>query len=196
MSKGRNDPKEWTPVRLLDNKEYHGRLGLTWKYVLLNPASYSVEIFAKVSVDLIFHPERNSKNIRRADILADTDADNNSEPIGICGEVKMEGMICTRVIRRRLMPRNPNLDRELEQWCYLYAMEGEQAPNLVIYLSHFKDGEVPYYVPEVRGIAFELRNGKIYIAYLPLFEASTIDERLLRIALNLLKTIHRHWYPS
>jgi len=194
MPKGRNDPKEWTPVKLLDDKEYHGgRLGSTWKYVLLNPASYSVEIFAKVSVDLIFHPERNSKNIRRADILADTDA---VESIPTSEEVKVGGMICTRVLRRRLMPRNPNLDRELEQTCYLYAIEGEQAPSLVIYLSHFKDGRVPYYVPEVRGIAFELRDGKIYIAYLPLFEVSTIDERLERIALNLLKTIHRHWYRS
>ena len=189
---GVRNPKGWDPTELIEVDFVGTNLKEPWKYVLSNPASYSPEIFAKVSIDLIFHPERNSKNIRRADILYDGNSDS-AEWVMRHDEAKVERMRCIRVIRRRLMPRNPNLDPELEQTCCLYAREGETLPTLVMYFSLFDGEKVPYYVPEVRGIAFELRDGNIYIAYLPCFGRSTIDDRLQRVALNLLRTVHRHW---
>jgi hypothetical protein len=93
------------------------------------------------------------------------------------------------------MPRNPNLDPELEQTCRPYAADGEQWPTFVTYHCHHNEAiGVPYYVPDVLGIAFELYEGHIYLAYLPLPDKPCTDERLQRVAMNLLRTIHRHWY--
>jgi tRNASer (uridine44-2'-O)-methyltransferase len=182
MSAGKNDPKEWHPVDMAN--AMGGGLTREWTYVLRNVAPYSRDTFARVSLELVFHPERNSKNIRRGDILSDS-CD--------CGEEWLAGMICTRVIRRRLMPRNPNVDNELVQTCSFHA-KGQDPPTLVIYRSECTEkGNLPYYVPAVRAVAFEFSDGNVYLAYLP-FPGTEIDERLQRVALNLLRTIHRHWY--
>jgi hypothetical protein len=191
----RNDPREWSPVELFNSenatKEKKSGLCSPWQYIISNPATYPPEIFAQVSLQLILHPERNSKNIRRADILSDTDTNPD---LLTNTEQHIKNRICTRIIRTRLMPRNPNLDHELEQTCRFYVAEGDTSSTLVTYHSHFpEDGEVPYYVPPVLGIAFELFEERMYIAYLPL-PGTSIDDRSQRIALNLLRTIHRHWY--
>src|SRR5579862_7614683 len=166
MPSRRNDPREWSPVNLLSPNKINGRLQPSWEYILSNPANYPAEIFAQVALSLILHPERNSKNIRRADILWDTDADPDVQN-DVGGNI--DGMICSRTIRRRLMPRNPNLDPELEQTCCFYNEEGNPWPALVTYHCHYVEGVgVPYYVPDVLGVAFELHEGNIYLAYLPL----------------------------
>jgi tRNASer (uridine44-2'-O)-methyltransferase len=195
MPKRRNAPKQWSPVTLTggnpDKKEV-GRLQTPWQYIISNAAPYPADLFAHITRQLILHPERNSKNIRRADILSDTDADLDIPRDVFPG---IAGMICTRTIRRQLMPRNPNLDPELEQTCRLYALEGESFHSLVTYHSHYVESVgVPYYFPDVLGIAFELYEGNVYLAYLPLPETSCVSDRLQRVALNLLMTIHRHWY--
>src|SRR5579871_2309451 len=118
----RKDPREWAPVNLLLSSGEQGRLCSPWEYIVSNPSSYPPEIFAQVVQELIFHPERNSKNIRRADILLDSDTDpDKCADVGEC----IDGMLCMRSIRRRLMPRNPNLDAELEQTCSLYIIAAE-----------------------------------------------------------------------
>jgi hypothetical protein len=197
MPKKRNDPKEWTPVEPTEDTSEcvttFGRLGSSWEYVLCNPVKYSAAVFAEVALQLILHPERNSKNIRRADIISDSDDTTESTT----GLENVEGLICTRVIRRRLMPRNPNMDAELEQTCCMYTEKGESAPSLVTYLCHYDEKiGVPYYVPDVLGVGFELFEGYLYLAYLPLPNISCRGERLQRVAINLLRTIHRHWYIS
>ena len=195
MPSRRNDPREWSPVTLVrqtDENTINRRLQPSWEYILSNPANYPAEIFAQVALSLILHPERNSKNIRRADILSDTDTDPDVQE-HVAGTV--DGMTCSRTIRRRLMPRNPNLDPELEQTCRFYIAEGNLWPTLVTYHCHYVESVgVPYYVPDVLGVAFELYEGNIYLSYLPLKGISCTDERLQRVALNLLRTIHRHWY--
>jgi len=197
MPRRRNDPREWAPVNLIhpvNEDKVQGRLPGPWQYIICNPATYSPEIFAQVAIQLIHHPERNSKNIRRADILSDTD-DNPDFPSEIVDE--LYGVVCTRSIRRRLMPRNPNLDPSLEQTCRIYAADGEQWSTLVTYHCHYNEAVgVPYYVPDVLGIAFELHEGNISLAYLLLPDKPCMDERLQRVAINLLRTIHRHWYRN
>ena len=197
MPRRRNDPREWNPELLVDERtqSIRGRLQNPWKYIYSNVAPYSAEIFTHVALALIHHPERNSKNIRRADILQDTDFNPDvpldSETVdGQC----VTGMRCIRTIRRRFMPRNPNLDDELEQTCRFYAAEDDFEATLVTYYCHFVDGKVPYYVPDVLGIGFELFEGRVYIAYLPLSSHDCTSDRLLGVALNLLRTFHRHWY--
>ena len=191
----RNDPKEWSPATLAsrtDTESVLGRLRPPWQYILSNPAKYSAEIFAHVALQLVLHPERNSSNIRRADILSDTtdpDLDIHDSP-GEC----TNRVICSRTIRRRLMPRNPNLDPELDQTCRFYVEDGETTAHLVTYHCHYIESVgVPYYVPDVLGVAFELYQGKVSLAYLPMPGRSSTEDRLHRVALNLLRTIHRHW---
>jgi tRNASer (uridine44-2'-O)-methyltransferase len=197
MPKRRNDQRGWCPVTLAggDNTgEAKGMLCAPWEYIISHPASYPPEIFAHIALELIFHPERNSKHIRRADILSDSAADADIPTVD--GDV-VDGMVCSRVIRRRLMPRNPNLDGELEQTCRLYVVEGENLVTLVSYHCHFaEEVGVPYYFPDVLGVAFELFEGSIFLAYLPLPGKGCMDDRLQRVALNLLQTLHRHWYNS
>lgn len=158
-----------------------------------NLALYSAEVFTEVNLQLILHPERNTKHIRRADILNDSETDPynlNNDHEGTWG------MTCTRTIGRRLMPRNPNFDSELEQTCRFYALEGEDEATVVTYHNHFVEGEkLPYYVPGVLGIAFELFEGIVYLSYLPVPNTSSEDDRLQRTALHLLQTLHRHWFP-
>ena len=182
MPSRRNDPKEWSPILQPDTV---GRLRLPWQYICLNSATYPPEIFAQVALQLIRHPERNSKNICRADILSDIENEAVTDNIN--------GMKCSRTIRRRLMPRNPNLDPELEQTCRFHIAERELWPSLVTYQCHYGES-VPYYHPDVLGVAFELYEGNIYLAYLPLPDISCTEDRLQRVALNLLRTFHRHWY--
>ena len=78
MTKRRNAPKEWSPVTLTggtpDKKEV-GWLQTPWQYVISNAAPYPAERFTQIILQLILHPECNSKNIRRANILSDTDMD-------------------------------------------------------------------------------------------------------------------------
>src|SRR5208282_5423127 len=147
MPSRRNDPREWSPVTLTHQTHentINGRLQAPWVYILSNPAKYPPEIFAQVAYSLILHPERNSKNIRRADILSDTETDPDLRE-HVAGTV--DGMICSRTIRRRLMPRNPNLDPELEQTCRFYIAEGNLWPTLVTYHCHYVESVgVPYYV--------------------------------------------------
>jgi len=197
MPSRRNDPREWSPATLVPHTNENtvgGRLYTPWEYILSNPATYNSEIFAKVGLSLILHPERNSKNIRRADILSDSDTDPD---IHVDIAESIDGMICSRTIRRRLMPRNPNLDRELEQTCRFYVEEGNSWPTLVTYYCHYVESVgVPYYVPDVLGVAFELYEGNLYLAYLPRPGISCTNDRLERVAFNLLRTIHRHWYVS
>jgi tRNASer (uridine44-2'-O)-methyltransferase len=179
--------------------EVKGMLRAPWSYILSNPASYPPEIFAQVGLELIFHPERNSKHIRRADILADSATDIDVVTVdgdGVDGDV-VDGMFCTRTIRRRLMPRNPNLDGELEQSCRLYVVEGETCATLVTYHCYYvEEVGVPYYFPDVLGVAFELYGSNISLAYLPLPGKVCTNDRLQRVAFNLLQTLHRHWYHS
>jgi tRNASer (uridine44-2'-O)-methyltransferase len=199
MPSKRNDPKGWEPVFFTNpgqdsDRSIRGRLKLPWEYVLCNQAPYSADIFSKVAVQLVFHPERNSKNILRADISYDSDVD--SEYIHKSAAVppeKLDNVVCYRTICRRLMPRNPNLDASLEQTCRFYIVDGDTDPTLCLYTGKFTEN-VPYYAPDVVGIGFELYDGKIWIAYLPFEGVDWREERLTRVATNLLRTMHRHWF--
>src|SRR5438477_10306694 len=127
MTKLSKDPKGWTPT-LLDtvNNTPKGRLCEGWKYMISNPACYSADIFTQVNMELLMHPERNTKNIRRTDILSDSETEletgiNDTGEEERLKEEEVPGMLCVRTIRRKLMPRNPNFDAELQQTCRFYA---------------------------------------------------------------------------
>ena len=151
-----------------------------WSSIITAPAYAPLNSWQTVMQNLIRHPERNSSNILRADILSETQATNTS--------VEGEG-VKQWTIKRALLPRRPNLDWRMEQTCTLYYRrpqsrdqgepheEEEITEAVVIYtpligaISHPKQalpqtsesmlgtppsGEeyIPFYHPKVRALAF------------------------------------------
>ncbi|KAE8374896.1 uracil-O(2)--methyltransferase [Aspergillus bertholletiae] len=88
------------------------------------------------------------------------DAADHVEPI-VAKEVA--GFDLTRTVVRRLIPRNPKLDRPLEQTCHFY--EADIAPSasqksqlrrfLAVYTPHVASKEeIPFYHPLLRSLAY------------------------------------------
>ena len=145
----------------------------------------------------------------RCDILEDLPDPEDIVPI-------FEGYQCTRSIRRKLMPRRPS-DGTLLQDCYFYE-SFDLNDALLIMLPHLStrtEEAVPFYHPQVAGLAFryfdqarfqddhELGPGLLQLDHLAL-EAPDIrsippgqaywpgDSRTYRTALQLLSLITRH----
>lgn len=98
-----------------------------WVSIITAPAYAPLQSWLTVMQSLIRHPERNSSNILRADILAETPAgsSNVSEMEGARGWEKQW------TIRRALLPRRPNLDWKMEQDCSLFYRFRGAATTLV-----------------------------------------------------------------
>ncbi|SAM59692.1 related to TRM44-tRNA(Ser) Um(44) 2'-O-methyltransferase [Ustilago bromivora] len=153
-----------------------------WVSVITAPAYAPFESWLNVMQSLIRHPERNSSNILRADILSETCAQQDE------GGGKQGGWKKQWTIRRALLPRRPNLDWRMEQDCSLHYRlhphsageeHGEEGVEeaVVIYTpligaeSHPKmtipeegrgglgqplptEAYIPFYHPKVRALAF------------------------------------------
>ncbi|SPO20367.1 related to TRM44 - tRNA(Ser) Um(44) 2'-O-methyltransferase [Ustilago trichophora] len=151
-----------------------------WTSVISAPAYAPMASWLTVMQSLIRHPEHNSSNILRADILSE------SEP----SHAEQQGWRKQWTIRRALLPRRPNLDWRMEQDCSLYyyyrnggdghgeVEEEDVAEAVVIYTpligaaSHPKmeqeevgvmgqppqrETSIPFYHPKVRALAFHFR---------------------------------------
>ena len=109
----------------------------------------------------------------------------------------------TRTVIRRLIPRNPQLDKPLLQTCHIY--DAGTSRHLVVYQPHVSSAEAtPWYHPPIRALAYlyetatpdrgSLLNATISVHILP-FEAhasaTTIPNRLHRTLLSLLHTLIR-----
>ncbi|KAH8431575.1 tRNA (uracil) methyltransferase [Aspergillus melleus] len=96
------------------------------------------------------------------DAEAETEAAETVEPIPA---QDVPGFELTRTVVRRFIPRNPNLDRELEQTCHFYdRFKGSEKDGdlstpasrdvLVVYTPHATSKEdTPYYHPQIRALA-------------------------------------------
>lgn len=83
-----------------------------WISVITAPAYAPFQSWITVMQNLIRHPERNSSNILRADILDESTTEE--------GERRGAGWRKQWSIKRALLPRRPNLDWRMEQNCSLY----------------------------------------------------------------------------
>ncbi|KAL5339634.1 hypothetical protein BJX70DRAFT_363513 [Aspergillus crustosus] len=125
---------------------------------------YPVEAVQNTTAFLMANPGLNSTVLFRADILYDSQAE---EPLAqFAPEVvpvtarEIPGLELARTVVRRLIPRNSQLDRSLDQTCHFYATSslsprasGERF--LIIYTPHVSSKEeIPYYHPFLRSIAF------------------------------------------
>ena len=189
-----------------------------WLTILETPCTFGPEIFNTVMLNLIKNPNITSSHLFRADILYDSSSELLKVP-DKDGELRQcldqehsdpYGFHRQRVIVRKLIPRNEQLDRLLLQTCHFstdaYGREGE---SLVVYIPHVHDAEsMPFYHPAVEKLAFLHRwrtasgqaqeydssgamSGSLSVSYL-LYPETSVTSKLQRTALKLLQTVHKH----
>jgi tRNASer (uridine44-2'-O)-methyltransferase len=177
--------------------------------------------FALATNVLLTQPNLNSSHLFRADILHDSAKDlktpiEHEKDHGLAAATQkydedverrlaecFVGFTLTRTVVRRLIPRNPLLDKPLIQTCHAY--EAGKLKRLVVYLPHVDSAQaMPWYHPPVRALAYLYEMSKIddqgpatatiSVHVLP-FEVSppgtTIPNRLHRTLLSLLDTLSR-----
>ena len=190
-----------------------------WLHVLQKPCDFPSDIFTSVSLNLIRNPNINSSLLFRADVLYDSQngelADQESQEDGLNHTLEeysiqhgdLPGFEIDRTIIRRMIPRNPQLDKPIAQTC-LFLRSTDPNRNveqmLVVYLPHANDVDaVPWYHPRVQALAYlhswkpsdssEPPRGHISLHY-RLFpsERLPLSPRLIRTGEHLLSTVHKH----
>lgn len=171
------------------NEVQHRTFQDHWIPLAQSTAGYSIYAWSKAIEHLIYNPEQSSSTILRADILSDEGKDDSS-----IGHLK-----CQRRIVRNILPRRPNLDKNLEQVCVIYMDDEskEGIATLTPILNNKSAEEIPYYHPKVQSLAFhfcknddETTITRLYI--IPFAEEQTFNaitspqSRLSRTALALL----------
>ncbi|KAK6432704.1 tRNA(Ser) Um(44) 2'-O-methyltransferase [Oleoguttula sp. CCFEE 5521] len=182
----------------------------SWTTALAALCRFPPEVFEVVMLDLVRHPKLTSSNIVRADIIHDSAEQVHREdhPDLSVGTYEASGWHCDRYLVRRLIPRNQQRDRLLEQTCLFLSRDTENnTESLVIYIPHVMRAEdMPHYHPTVKQLAFHHsypRNpsplgpgkdaGKISLSYAYFDSNQSLDDtRLDRTALKLLQTVHKH----
>ncbi|EGD85026.2 hypothetical protein H112_08751 [Trichophyton rubrum D6] len=182
--------------------------------------SFGPAVFVSVSTHLLANPNLISPSLFRADILHDsagvlatTTAEHEHD--GPAAEKEAEivchaknarlplcfpGFDLDRVVVRRLIPRNPNLDPPHDQTCHLYqnTKESDITSHLAVYYPHAaQEKDIPFYHPLVRGFALlyshstSTGQGTLSLHFLPFPPGipTTVSNRLHRTLLNLL-SIH------
>ncbi|KAK4055744.1 tRNA(Ser) Um(44) 2'-O-methyltransferase [Microbotryomycetes sp. JL201] len=188
-------------------------LGTDWLGVLECPASqFDPSHFYEAIMLQVMHPEYNSTTILRSDVLVDERFDQ--EPGLSRRAPQVNGLECTRRIRRRLIPKQTR-DQALEQECWIYNRSRpekqdsddsivDQARLLVLdvdldYLERENHRKMPYYHPTVASLAFSyIGNGETATIRLdlrplpsePLPRPLPASHRLYRTGLALLRHLH------
>lgn len=175
--------------------------GATWTPLFKHDCSFPPEIFREVMLNLIRNPNINSNHLFRADVSLDAP---------FVEDLQIESEIPPRVAHfldfdlktvmvRTMIPRNPLLDKPLDQTCIFYEQKHEEEIlSLVIYVPHISCAEeTPFYHPAVRGIGFLHKynqtdeKGVISIHY-SFFDSDPRSTKLERTAQHLLAVLHKH----
>ncbi len=214
---GRDDLAGDSLEKVLRPKTSQQLPGAAWLHVGENTCDFSPDIFTSVSLNLLRNPNINSSLLFRADILYDSE--KNEPTDGQLSEEEqskalqryhiqggdLPGFAVTRTIVRRMIPRNPQLDKPIAQTCiFLFSPAGDIQQTIVVYLPHSHDAnEVPWYHPRIQSLAYlhtwnsspsyQSPKGSISLHY-RLFpsESLPLSPRLLRTGQHLLTTIHKH----
>lgn len=179
-----------------------------WTPLFKEECNFGAEIFEQVMLNLIKNPNNNSSWLFRADILLDRAGSEVSESASSDLDCptqipEFDGLHVTRLLVRRLIPRNQVRDKPLDQTCVFYKGQVSESDvtsqrSLILYLPHVgSEMDVPFYHPAVRGIAFlhdwneAEAKGSVATHYL-FFDSTERAEKLTRTALNLLRVLHKH----
>lgn len=209
-----SDSTEIHPSQQLPNE--------AWLAVLQHSCQFPPHIFESVSLNLLKNPNINSSLLFRADVLYDSLSELTNVQVSDSEENQLRhwlreynvqdgqlpGFEVKRTIIRRMIPRNPQLDKPIAQTCLLLQSSTDSTGNLkrslVIYIPHASSiDEVPWYHPRVQSLAYmhcwnptaysEKPQGTISLHYrLYPSESLPLSSRLLRTGQHLLSTIHKH----
>ena len=195
----------------------------TWLPVLQHSCDFPPNVFESVALNLLKNPNINSSLLFRADILYDSSNDElTNVQLPEIEETQLRHWLreynvrdgqfpsfeVKRTVVRRMIPRNPQLDKPIAQTCLLLRSSAENTGDLkrslVIYIPHAASvDEVPWYHPRVQALAYmhcwdpiassEKSQGIISLHYrLYPSESLPLSPRLLRTGQHLLSTIHKH----
>ena len=183
--------------------------------------AFDSKSFLEVTDLLLQNPNLNSSHLFRADILHDNahQLRNLSEKEKDCELRDSEGEVASRnetelpnlpphipganldrTVFRRLIPRKPQLDRAIRQWCYVYKLTGSPGTTsgyVVVYVPQVDSGaDMPWYHPPVKSLAYVYeqteRESRLSIHFLPFLKSSqALSPRLHRTFLSLLQTFIR-----
>ena len=191
----------------------------TWLLVLQQSCDFGTDVFKSVSLNLLKNPNINSSLLFRADILYDS-SDELTDDALVEAERRrvlrtysiqhgdLPGYTVERTILRRMIPRNPQLDKPILQTCvFLRCSNSSIQQSLVVYIPHAPSAEeMPWYHPRVQALAYLHTcptTGKPEVTgtvqlYYRLFpdEARPLSTRLERTAQHLLSTIIKHGHGS
>lgn len=193
-----------------------------WLPVLQHACDFPPDVFETIGLNLIKNPSINSSELFRADILYDSQSDELADaplPQQVRGDAlsfynighgvfpELRGFDVERTILRRMIPRNPQLDKATLQTCLFLTCKKERAgfeQHIVIYIPHSATcEELPWYHPRVQALAYlhswnassseKGREGTISLHYrLYSTDSSPLNERLLRTGQHLLTTLYKH----
>ena len=193
-----------------------------WLPILQHSCHFPPDVFESVSLNLLKNPNINSSLLFRADILYDSSknelTDVHSSEIEKTQlsywlreynvrDGELPSFEVKRTLIRRMVPRNPQLDKPIAQTCLLLQSSTENPHlkrSLVVYIPHAPSiDQVPWYHPRVKSLAYmhcwnptassENSQGTISLHYrLHPSESLPLSPRLLRTAQHLLSTIHKH----
>ncbi|KNG80526.1 tRNA (uracil-O(2)-)-methyltransferase [Aspergillus nomiae NRRL 13137] len=242
---GKPLPETLEPSSILQNTPTEE--WVTSKDLIEDGLTFSPEAMKDLTIYLLGNININSTHLFRADILYDSqgvlstpqqkelsfaqtgntsveataDAEDRVEPIAA---KEVAGFNLNRTVVRRLIPRNPKLDRPLEQTCHFY--EADIAPIsdgatqqsrlrrfLAVYTPHVASKEdIPFYHPLLRSLAYLYDftddatesteagsgSGALSLHFLP-YPEEAIPNRLERTLHSLLNTqirLARNTRPS
>ncbi|KAL8748494.1 MAG: hypothetical protein Q9199_008182 [Rusavskia elegans] len=202
-----------------------------WLAILQHPCPFPPEIFEDITLNLIHNPNINSSVLFRADILYDSAkqsgcdeqaADTDVYPIReilqdhIVAYDGFPGFTLKRIIVRKMVPRNPELDKPVVQTCQVFQSNQitDRQHTLLLYIPHVSSGsEIPWYHPNVQSLvclhSWRSSQPNPHVPVLPhssLSPSGTISvhyrlfpdqplplsDRSKRTALHLLATLHKH----
>lgn len=175
-----------------------------WVPLFWHACTFTADLFMEVMMNLIKNPNINSSWLFRADILHDEEGNGGFTAPSEAGYdlriPSFSGFECKRYMIRKLIPRNTQRDKPLDQTCLVYESSGSEdvQQTLIVYLPHLSNPEdVPFYHPKAKGVGFlhswnaKESTGTISIHYL-YFPDSEITTKLTRTALHLLTVISKH----
>ena len=191
---------------------------VSWIPVLQQPCDFETRIFNNVSLNLLKNPNINSSLLFRADILYDSKHNELTDEIlpeaqrkevldlYNLGDGDLSGFNVDRTILRRMIPRNPQLDKPILQTCvFLSSIHTENSKQtLVVYIPHSPSiDEIPWYHPRVQSLAYlhswqslpTSSDGRASISlHYRLFPSENLplSPRLERTGQHLLSTIYKH----
>lgn len=179
--------------------------------------------FLEVTNLLLENPNLNSTHLFRADILYDdarllrtvSEKDRQcrlSSDIDIGEEANepeielpdkppvVDGAVLQRKVLRKLIPRKPQLDSALSQWCYIYELTPCArivSGYAVVYVPMIEnEADMPWYHPQVKALAYLYEHKKsettLSVHFLPFSQTpSTLPPRIHRTMISLLQTFLR-----